>query len=203
MPKLLPWEPLCQYLARAERQQCLRPSQRVWKSPFCPCPYPCPGEFQPLFLCQYLGGSLLKLPEEQEGLSPLLVAQTLGWLVQGERNQDLRARESLVVVDALRSPQARVSKDPSNIKGFTPRDIAVIPSHSGELLCESVLSLLHPKSVRILLLGLGRLFKQLGSLPGLAKFFAKLCHQLFLCCHVYFSVVQLLSHIFKLLFHCP
>ena len=65
----------------------LGPDDLGWKNPsFCLCPYTCPGEFQPLFLCQYLGGSLLKLPEEQEGLSPLLAAQTFGRLVQGERN---------------------------------------------------------------------------------------------------------------------
>ena len=64
-----------------------------------------------------------------------------------------------VVVDALKSPQARVSRDPSNIKGLTPRDIAIVPSYSREFLCKSGLSLLHPKRVRNLLLGLGCLFK--------------------------------------------
>ena len=64
-----------------------------------------------------------------------------------------------VVVDALRLPQARISRNPSDIKGLTPRDIAVIPSYSGELLCESALSLLYPKGVRSLLFGLGCLFE--------------------------------------------
>ena len=37
-------------------------------------------------LYQYLGGSLLKLPEEQEELGPPLAAQILRQLVQGERS---------------------------------------------------------------------------------------------------------------------
>ena len=36
-----------------------------------------------------------------------------------------------IVVNALRSPQIRVYRDPSNIKGFTPRDVTVIPAYSG------------------------------------------------------------------------
>ena len=64
-----------------------------------------------------------------------------------------------VVVDALRSPQARVSREPSNIKGLTPRNVAIVPSYNGELLCKSGLSLLYPKHVHCLLLGLGCLFK--------------------------------------------
>ena len=64
-----------------------------------------------------------------------------------------------VIVDALRSPQAGISRNPSDIKGSTPRDIAVIPSYSGELLCEPTLSLLYPQGVCSLLLGLGCLFE--------------------------------------------
>ena len=37
----------------------------------------------------------MELPREQEGLGPPLAAQILKWLVQGERSQDLRAREFL------------------------------------------------------------------------------------------------------------
>ena len=50
---------------------------------FLSLPLPCLREFQPLFLCRYLGGSLLKLPEEQDGLGPLLAVQTMGRFVQG------------------------------------------------------------------------------------------------------------------------
>ena len=106
------------------------------------------------------------------------------------------------IVDALRSLQARISRDLSNIKGLTPKNVVVVPSYSGELLYKSGLSLLNPKRVRSLLLGLDCLFKKLGSLPSLAKFFVKICHQLFLYCHVYFSVVQLLLNIFKLFHYC-
>ena len=42
-----------------------------------------------------------------------------------------------IVVDALRSPQARVSRDPSSIKGLTPRNVAVVPCYSREFLCKS------------------------------------------------------------------
>ena len=64
-----------------------------------------------------------------------------------------------VVVDAFRSPQTRVRRDPSNIKGFTPRDVTVVPTYSGKFLCKPRLSLPHPKRVCSLLLGLDCLFK--------------------------------------------
>ena len=64
-----------------------------------------------------------------------------------------------VIVDALRSPQTRVCRDLSNIKGFTLRDVTVILSYNGKFLCKSGLSLLHPKRVSSLLLGLGCFFK--------------------------------------------
>ena len=108
----------------------------------------------------------------------------------------------MVVVDALRSPQTRVHRDPNNIKGFTLRDVTIVPTYSEKFLRKSSLSLLHPKRVSSLLLGLDYLFKQLGSLAGFLKFFTKFRHQLLLCCQVYFSVVQLFTDIFKLLLSC-
>ena len=62
-----------------------------------------------------------------------------------------------IVVNALRSPQVKVHRDPCSIKGFTPRNAAVIPAYNDEFLCESSLSLLHPKHISSLLLGLGYL----------------------------------------------
>ena len=64
-----------------------------------------------------------------------------------------------VILDALRSPQAGISRNPSDVKGFTPRDITVIPGYSGELLCEPALSLLYPQGICSLLLGLSCLFE--------------------------------------------
>ena len=83
----------------------------------------------------------------------------LGGLLR-ERRARIKVLVNLwVVVDALRSPQARVSRDPSNIKGLTSRNVAVVLSYSREFLYKSGLGLLHPKRIRSLLLGLGRLLK--------------------------------------------
>ena len=123
----------------------MRPSRWGWRSSsFCPCPYPCLWEFQPPFLCQYLGGGLLKLPKEQKGLGPPLAAQTLGQLVQGERNWDLRARESLGRSRCFQAASNQNQQGPSNIEGLTLRYIAVVPSYNREFLYKFGLSLLHP-----------------------------------------------------------
>ena len=104
-----------------------------------------------------------------------------------------------IVVNALRLPQVRAHRDPSNIKGFTLRDTTVLATYSREFLCEFGLSLLHPKCVSNLLLGLGCLLNQLDSFPGLLKLFTKFRHQLLLCCQINFSIVQLFALFFSLL----
>ena len=98
-----------------------------------------------------------------------------------------------IVVNALRSPQVRAHRDPCSIKGFTLRDVAITPAYSGEFLCKSSLSLLHPKRISSLLLGLGCLLNQLDSFSGLLKLFAKLRHQLLFCRQIDFIVVQLFT----------
>ena len=62
-----------------------------------------------------------------------------------------------IIIDALRSPQVRVHRDPSNIKGFTSRDVTVVPAYCGKFLYKSGLSLLNPQCVSSLLLILGYL----------------------------------------------
>ena len=104
-----------------------------------------------------------------------------------------------IVIDVLRSPQVRIHRDPSSIKGFTPRYTTLFPAYYEEFLRESDLSLLHPKRICCLLLGLGCLFSQLGSLPNLLKLFAKILHQLLLCCQINFSEMQLFALFFSLL----
>ena len=59
-----------------------------------------------------------------------------------------------LVIYAFRLPQDRISRDSSDIKGLTPCDIAVVPHHSREFLCETALSLLHSQIICSLLLGL-------------------------------------------------
>ena len=83
----------------------------------------------------------------------------LGRLLWGRGARTWELADVWVIVDALRSPQAGISGNPSDIKGFTPRDITVIPCYNGELLYESALSLLYPQGVRSLLLCLSCLLK--------------------------------------------
>ena len=63
-----------------------------------------------------------------------------------------------VIIYALRLPQDEVSRDSSGIKGLTPRDVTVVPRHSGKFLCEMALSFLHSQIIGSLLLGLSCLF---------------------------------------------
>ena len=104
-----------------------------------------------------------------------------------------------IVVNALRSSQVRAHRDPSSIKGFTLRDATVLAAYGGEFLCESGLSLFHPKCVSSLLLGLNCLLRQLDSFPGFPKLFARLRHQLLFCCQIDFGIMQLFTQIFSLL----
>ena len=99
-----------------------------------------------------------------------------------------------IVVNALRSPQVRAHRDPNSIKGLTPRYTTVLPAYY-----EFGLSLLHPKRVSNLLLGLGCLLNQLGSFPSLLKLFTELLHQLLFCCQINFRIVQLFALFFNLL----
>ena len=83
----------------------------------------------------------------------------LGRLLWGRGARTWELADVWVIVDALRPPQAGISRNPSDIKGFTPSDITVIPGYSRELLCESALSLLYPQGVRSLLIDLSCLLK--------------------------------------------
>ena len=152
----MPWEPLDQQLARAERQWCLRPSPCPYP---CPYPYPRPGELQLLSLYQHLGENHWNFHKGRRDLVCYGHLRHLGKLLWGRGARICELADIWVIVDALRSPQARISRNPSDIKGFTPRDIAVIPGYSRELLCESTLSLLYPQGVCNLFLGLGYLFE--------------------------------------------
>ena len=104
-----------------------------------------------------------------------------------------------IIIEILRSPYVKIYRDLSSTKGFTPRDTIVLPAYYGEFLCESDLSLFHPKRICCLLLSLGCLLSQLGSLSNLLKLFVKILHQLLLCCQINFSVMKLFALFFSLL----
>ena len=77
-----------------------------------------------------------------------------GRLFWGRRLRTWELTDVRVIKYALRPPRDGISRDSSDIKGLTPRDIAVVPRHSRELLCEKALSLLHSQIICSLLLGL-------------------------------------------------
>ena len=77
-----------------------------------------------------------------------------GRMFWGRRLRTWELTDVRVIKYALRPPQDRISRDSSDIKGLTLRDIAVVPRHSRELLCETALSLLHSQIICNLLLGL-------------------------------------------------
>ena len=83
----------------------------------------------------------------------------MGRLFWGRRARTWELANVRIIVYALRPPQVGISRDSSDIKGFTPNDVAVIPGYSRELLCDSVLSLLYPQGIRSLLLGLNCLLE--------------------------------------------
>ena len=83
----------------------------------------------------------------------------MGRMFWGRRARTWELTDVRVIVYALRLPQVGISRDSSDIKGFTPSDIAIIPGYSRELLCESTLSLLYPQVIRSLLLGLNCLLE--------------------------------------------
>ena len=123
----------------------------------------------------------------------------LAELTWGERSLDLGVRE---FQDHNKHSQVALSQSPQGPQqhqGLCPGYITVLPAYCGEFLCESSLSLLYPKHISSLLLGLSCLFSQLGSFPGLLKLFVKLFHQLPLRCQVNFIVVQLFALLFSLL----
>ena len=80
------WELGGQQLVRTEKGQYLKP---------CLYPFlgysPCPGEPQLFFLDQHLGGNLLGLPQELEGLNLLQGLQILELVALGEESQNLGA----------------------------------------------------------------------------------------------------------------
>ena len=78
----------------------------------------------------------------------------MGRLFWGRRARTWELADVRIIVYALKSSKAGISRDPSDIKGFTPSDVAVIPGYSRELLCEPALSLLYPQGIRSLLFGL-------------------------------------------------
>ena len=78
----------------------------------------------------------------------------LGRLLWGRRARTWELSDVRIIVYALRSSQAGISRDPSGIKGFTLSDIAVIPSYGRKLLSKPTLSLLYPQGICSLLFSL-------------------------------------------------
>ena len=94
-----------------------------------------------------------------------------------------------IIIYALRLSEAGISRDPSCIKGFIPSDVIVVPSNGRKFFSQPALSLLHPQSIRGLLLGLSYLLQKLCIFPSLAKLFAELFHHLLLCFQIDFAEV--------------
>ena len=77
-----------------------------------------------------------------------------GWLLWGRRVRTWELLDIGIIIYALRSFEAGISRDPSGIKGFTPSDVTVVPDDGRKFFSQPTLSLLHPQSIRSLLLGL-------------------------------------------------
>ena len=146
------WELGGQLLVRTEKGQYLKP---------CPypllgyCPYP--GRPQLSSLDQQLGGNLLGLPQEQEELDLLQGLQILGLVALGWRVRTWERLDIGIIIYALRPSEARISRDPSSIKGFTPSDVEIVPGNSKKFLSKPTLSLLHPQGIQSLIFGLSYL----------------------------------------------
>ena len=102
-----------------------------------------------------------------------------------------------IVIDILKSPQVKIRRDLNSIKGFTPRDTTILPACYGKFLYEFDLSLLYPKCICYLLLGLDCLLSQLSSLSNLLRLFMKILHQLLLYCQINFSKMKLFALFFS------
>ena len=83
----------------------------------------------------------------------------MGRMFWGRRARTWELMDVRVIIYAFRPPQVGISRDSSDIKGFTLSDIAVVPRHSRELLCETALSLLYSQVIRNLFLGLSCLLE--------------------------------------------
>ena len=81
-----------------------------------------------------------------------------GWLLWGRRVRTWERLDIGIIIYALRPSEAGISRDPSGIKGFTPSNVAVVPGNSRKFFSQPTLSLLHPQSIRSLLLDLSCLF---------------------------------------------
>ena len=129
------------------------------------------------------------LPQEQEGLDLLQGLQILGLVALGRRVRTWERLDIGIVIYAFRPSEAGISRDPSCIKGFFPSDVAVVPNDDRKFFSQPALSLLHPQSIRGLLLSLNCLLQKLCSFLGLAKLFAELLHHLLFCFQIDFAEV--------------
>ena len=94
------------------------------------------------------------LPQKQEELDLLQGLQILGLVALGWRVRTWERLDIGIIIYALRPSEARISRNPSCIKGFFPSDVAVVPGDGRKFFSQPALSLLHPQSIRGLLLGL-------------------------------------------------
>ena len=83
----------------------------------------------------------------------------MGRMFRGRRARTWELTDVRVIIYALKLPQVGISRDSNDINGFTLSDIAVVPHHSRELLCEMALSFLYSQVIRSLLLGLSCLLE--------------------------------------------